>query len=154
MKKYLIGTLFVFSLIQGSAGMAGNKPPSFFSEHDRLQPLKEYPLGKYTQQQVFTYHGEPYRKLRLPNGLEGWEYEVGQLKKTVIYEQPNKELKQATETERTRDTHTYVLVFDTRNIVIDVLYNSKQSDDGLTALQLQRKAGGDQDISPPRHHWR
>ncbi|MCW8966180.1 MAG: hypothetical protein OQK82_05790 [Candidatus Pacearchaeota archaeon] len=163
MKHYIISALGLYLLTQGAAAFATHvgfsdirnpvtRPPSFTADHDLLDPLKSYPLGSVNSQQVFSFHGEPLRELRLLNGFVGWVYEAGNFKKKIAYKSPNNETKTFVEITRTSNTHTYTLVFDTRGIVIDVLYNEQGRHDGKTALQLQRSIRGDQDITPPRRY--
>lgn len=95
--------------------------------------LVAYPLGVVNQQAAFSHHGSAHRRLTLPNGNEGWIFNVGD-----------------------KGWHrTYTLVFDANGMVSDVLYydHSKHSDSGLSALQLQSKrlvVGGPQTGSGPK----
>lgn len=94
-------------------------PPRFTLKELPPSVLAAYPLGVINQQAAFSHHGSAHRRITLPNGNEGWVYNVGD-----------------------KEWHrTYTLVFKPDGTVGDVLYydHSKHSDAGLSALQLQSK---------------
>lgn len=93
-------------------------PPDFSIKTDMEQALLKYPLGVITQEAAFSHHGQATRKVTLPNGNEGWVYQVGE----------------------GTGLRTYTLEFNEKGVVTDVLYNEKGRHNGLTALQLQAQA--------------
>lgn len=94
-------------------------PPVFSVAAAPEKTLREYPLGVVTKQAAFSHHGQATRTVKLPNGDEGWVYQVGE----------------------GTGLRTYTLVFDTAGVVTDVLYNERNWRNGLTALQLQAQTG-------------
>ena len=119
-------------------------PPSFTGEAAPEAVLRTYPLGVITKQAAFSHHGKAARTSVLPNGKEGWVYEVGG-KQAQTYQHPNptKERHTVYETGPGFGVRIYTLEFDDKGVVIDVLYNEQGRHDGLTALQVQRKVRGD-----------
>ncbi|MDP2028266.1 MAG: hypothetical protein Q8K12_01345 [Thiobacillus sp.] len=113
-------------------------PPSFTGEATPEAVLRTYPLGVITKQAAFSHHGKAVRTSVLPNGKEGWVYEVGG-KQAQIYQHPTKEKHSVYETGPGYGVRIYTLEFDDKGVVIDVLYNEQGRHDGLTALQVQRK---------------
>lgn len=93
-------------------------PPYFTTRADAEAVLLKYPLGVITKEAAFSHHGQATRKVTLPNGNEGWVYQVGE----------------------GTGLRTYTLEFNGKGIVIDVLYNEQGRHNGLTALQLQAQA--------------
>jgi hypothetical protein len=93
-------------------------PPDFSAKTDMQEALLKYPLGVITQEAAFSHHGQAARKVTLPNGNEGWVYQVGE----------------------GTGLRTYTLEFNEKGIVTDVLYNEQGRHNGLTALQLQAQA--------------
>ncbi|TCV90249.1 hypothetical protein [Sulfurirhabdus autotrophica] len=121
--KAIIANFMIVGLMLSSSFSFGQQtgllpmPPVFSTKIEREIVLKDYPLGVITKQAAFSHHGKPVHVATLPNGLEGWTYEVGE----------------------GFGLHTYTLEFDKRGVVIDVLYNENGRHDGLTALQVQRQ---------------
>lgn len=132
--------------VAATASLAGqarqSMPPSFTVEGEPETVLRAYPLGVITKQAAFSHHGKAVRALTLPNGKEGWVYEAG-VKQARTYQRPTKDKQAVYETEPGYGVRTYTLVFDEKGVVIDVLYNERGRHDGLTALQVQRKARGE-----------
>ena len=126
------------------AGHAGSlpMPPSFTDEVAPEAVLRTYPLGVITKQAAFSHHGKAVRTSVLPNGKEGWVYEVGG-KQAQTYQHPTKEKHTVYETGPSYGVRSYTLEFDDKGVVIDVLYNEQGRHDGLTALQVQRKVRGE-----------
>lgn len=116
-------------------------PPVFTPTSPVEQTLRAYPLGVITKQAAFSHHGKEHRKIKLPNGLEGWVYDVGGLPKSASYGSPEGKKQTFTEAEIRHQVRSYTLVFDNRGVVIDVLYNEKGPHDGLTALSRQYMKG-------------
>lgn len=116
-------------------------PPAFTADAAVERTLRAYPLGVITKQAAFSHHGTAHREIKLPNGLEGWVYDVGGLPKAVPYVSPAGKKQTVRETEATHATRSYTLVFDTRGVVVDVLYSEDGRHDGLTALSLQYRQG-------------
>ena len=145
--KPILNVLLTLSTIAVSAALAGqagqlSMPPSFA---DKLEPeavLSAYPLGVIPKQAAFSHHGKALRSLILPNGKEGWVYQVGG-KQAQTYQHPTREKQTVYEAGPGNGVRTYTLVFDDKGVVIDVLYNEKGRHDGLTALQVQRKVRGE-----------
>ena len=105
-------------------------PPSFSTKTNPEEALRKYPLGAITKEAAFSHHGQAIRKVTLPNGNEGWVYQVGE----------------------GAGLRTYTLEFDEKGVVTDVLYNEKGRHNGLTALQVQAQAAkvlGTEAESPP-----
>jgi len=109
-------------------------PPTFSTETDMKEALLKYPLGVINKEVAFGHHGQATRKIRLPNGDEGWVYQVGE----------------------GFGLRTYTLEFNDKGVVSDVLYNENGRHNGLTALQLQAQAkkvlGPDAETPPPPKH--
>ena len=109
-------------------------PPDFSAKADREEALLKYPLGVITKQAAFSHHGQAIRTVTLPNGNEGWVYQVGE----------------------GSGLGTYTLAFNDKGIVTDVLYNEKGRHNGMTALQLQAQAkrilGPDAETQPFKKH--
>lgn len=93
-------------------------PPVFSTNTNVEQALLKYPLGVISKEAAFAHHGQATRKITLPNGNEGWVYQVGE----------------------GTGLRTYTLVFDEKGLVTDVLYNEQGRHNGLTALQLQAQS--------------
>jgi hypothetical protein len=140
--KPILNVLLTLTMVAATTALAGQQsmPPSFSEQNEPETVLRAYPLGVTTKQAAFSHHGKAVRTLILPNGKEGWVYEVGG-KQAKTYQHPTQEKKKHTvhETEPGNGVRNYTLVFDDRGVVIDVLYNEQGRHDGLTALQVQRK---------------
>ncbi|MES2369364.1 MAG: hypothetical protein V4554_07715 [Pseudomonadota bacterium] len=117
-------------------------PPSFTDEVAPEVVLRTYPLGAITKQAAFSHHGKAVHTLILPNGKEGWVYEVGD-KQAKTYQHPTTKKHTVYETGPGYGVRIYTLEFDDKGVVIDVLYNEQGRHDGLTALQVQRKVRGE-----------
>lgn len=130
-------------------------PPEFSVKADPEKVLRDYPLGIITKEDAFVHHGKAVRTITLPNGEEGWVYEVGGTRPQT-YRGPTGQEQTVEESGPDSDLglRTYTLVFDKRGVVVDVLYNEQGRHNGLTALQLQHEAGrdrpGKQDYPPKR----
>jgi hypothetical protein len=109
-------------------------PPTCSISADMEKTLLKYPLGVITKQAAFSHHGKATREVKLPNGNEGWVYQVGE----------------------EYGLRTYTLEFSNKGVVTDVLYNEKGRHNGLTALQLQAQAakilGPEAETPPFRQH--
>ncbi|MBN8761878.1 MAG: hypothetical protein J0I63_00785 [Thiobacillus sp.] len=142
--KPVLNVLLTLTMVAATAALAGQQtmPPSFSEQNEPETVLRAYPLGITTKQAAFSHHGKALRTLILPNGKEGWVYEVGG-KQAQTYQHPTREKHTVYEAGPGNGVRTYTLVFDDKGVVIDVLYNEKGRHDGLTALQVQRKVRGD-----------
>ena len=145
--KPLLNVLPTLAMVAASAALAAqaglpSMPPNFSEQASPEKVLRAYPLGVITKQAAFAHHGKAVRTLILPNGKEGWVYEVGG-RQTQTYQHPTGEKHTVYETAPGNGVRTYTLEFDSKGVVIDVLYNEQGRHDGLTALQVQRKAGGE-----------
>lgn len=117
-------------------------PPDFSVSADPEKVLRDYPLGVITKDDAFVHHGKAVRTITLPNGEEGWVYEVGGTHPET-YRSPTGQKQTVEESGPGYGLRTYTLEFDNRGVVIDVLYNENGRHNGLTALQLQHEAGRD-----------
>ncbi|MHB1075302.1 hypothetical protein [Thiobacillus sp.] len=142
--KPALNVLLTSAIAVVTTAMAGqlSMPPGFTVQSDPETVLRAYPLGVITKQSAFSHHGKAIRTLILPNGKEGWVYEVG-IKEARTYENPTKQKHTVYETEQGNGVRTYTLEFDSKGVVIDVLYNEQGRHDGLTALQVQRRFRGE-----------
>lgn len=145
--KPVLNVLLTLTTIAASVALAGqtrqlSMPPSFAEKLEPEAVLSAYPLGVIPKQAAFSHHGKALRTLILPNGKEGWVYQVGG-KQAQAYQHPTREKHTVYETGPGNGVRTYTLMFDDKGVVIDVLYNEKGRHDGLTALQVQRKVRGD-----------
>jgi len=149
--KSILNVLLALTTVAATASLAGqlSMPPSFTEQVEPETVLRAYPLGVITKQAAFSHHGKAVRSLILPNGKVGWVYEVGG-KQAKTYQHPTKEKQKHTvyETEPGNGVRTYTLEFDSKGVVIDVLYNEQGRHDGLTALQVQRRFRGE---APGKH---
>lgn len=141
-RSTVLTAILIFALNTGIA-RAGNPPmpPTFAAAASVEQTLRAYPLGIVTKQAAFSHHGTAHREVKLPNGLEGWVYDVGGLPKAETYSSPAGKKQTVVEKETSHEARSYTLVFDTRGVVIDVLYNEPGRQDGLTALSEQYRKG-------------
>lgn len=144
---FLFLALLLAPLASQSQPVGAPMPPTFKRNAAIEQTLRAYPLGVITEQMAFSHHGEPHRKLKLPNGLTGWIYDVGGLPVSAPYVSPTGKKQTVTETDPSHAARSYTLVFDNRGIVVDVLYNERGRHDGLTALALQNAKG----VRPEEH---
>ncbi len=127
-------------------------PPVFDLERDGEVVVREYPLGVITALAAHSHHGHPDHKITLPNGLEGWVYELygGQeLRKYIGPDGTKHRVKEATQS---FPISSFVLVFDTQRKVVDVLYDSKRPKSGLSALQVQRRINPQKQKLPSLEH--
>lgn len=128
-------------------------PPTFSIDGDRDQILKSYPLGVITQEAAFAHHGQAHKVVALPNGLDGWVYELSPENKET-YMSPSGEKRDVQSLEHTNVHSTYTLVFDSRGVVIDVLYRSPDRGEVQSALLVQRQEKPDIDKEPWRSKHR
>lgn len=142
--KPILNVLLTLTMVAVTTALAGQQsmPPSFSEQNEPETVLRAYPLGVTTKQAAFSHHGKAVRTLILPNGKEGWVYEVGG-KQAQTYQHPTREKHTVYEAGPGNGVRTYTLMFDDKGVVIDVLYNEKGRHDGLTALQVQRKVRGE-----------
>lgn len=145
--KFFRNVLLILATVAVSTTFAGQvvklpMPPAFTGQVAPEKILRTYPLGSITKQAAFIHHGKAIRTLTLPNGKEGWVYEV-EIKQARTYRHPTKEKETVYETVPGDRVSTYTLVFDDKGVVIDVLYNEQGRHDGLTALQEQSKTRGE-----------
>jgi hypothetical protein len=114
------------------------KPPHFNTKTDPENILKTYPLGIIKMQPALAHHGLPDKKIRLPNGMDGWVYTVGFVKTHKRYRLPSGETKDVMETDWGLGVRNFVLVFsDKERVVIDVVYKDDGNGIGVTAMELQ-----------------
>ena len=91
-------------------------PSTFSFNHELENILREYPLGFINKQEAFAHHGDPVRKIILPNGNNGWLYSTG---------------------EEAGIPELYILQFSNDGKVIDVMHKSLHYKNGHSALQYQ-----------------
>jgi len=140
MKSKSVRLLILAILLSPSVASAQlPKPPVFSRDAPVEETLHAYPLGVITRQAAFSHHGPAHQEIQLPNGLEGWVYDVGGEPKAVDYTRLTGEKRTFMERPWEHELREYILVFDGRGIVIDVLYEEEGTHDGLTALQLQHR---------------
>lgn len=124
-------------------------PPTFTLDANSDQTLKEYPLGVITKEAAFAHHGQAHKVVTLPNGLEGWVYELSP-RDQETYTQPSGKKQAVDALEHTNVHASYTLVFDSTGVVIDVLYRAPGRENALSALIVQRQAKPDKEKEP----WR
>ena len=150
--KFFLNMLMAVTTVVATTALAATlaMPPGFTGQADPETVLRDYPLGTITKSAALSHHGKALRVLTLPNGKEGWLYEVGG-KQARTYQHPSGEKHTVYESEPSNSTRTYTLVFDDKGVVADVLYNEQGPHDGLTALQAQLKKRGESGIKgkPP-----
>lgn len=137
-RSVIIILITVASLFSSFSHAAEQKylptPPAFSVKTDMEEALLKYPLGVINKEVAHHHHGLATRKVTLPNGDEGWVYQVGE----------------------GFGLRTYTLEFNDKGVVIDVLYNEKGRHNGLTALQVQAQAkkvlGPDAEPQPFEKH--
>lgn len=125
MKQVSRGVMFVIAALFAALSFAAGPvhppmPPVFSATADPEDTLRQYPLGVILNVAAFSHHGPAHRKVKLPNGNEGWVYQVGE----------------------GAGLSTYTLELDVKGMVIDVLYNETGHRNGLTALQVQAQSTG------------
>lgn len=158
MKRVIVAMLLLAGIVPlGRLAQAASlpMPPSFSRDAPVERTLASYPLGVITRQAAFSHHGKAHRNITLPNGMEGWVYDVGGSVKTTSYVSPTGRKQAVAETEAGHAGRSYTLVLDDRGVVVDVLYNETGRDDGLTALSLQHTKGAvrkekDSHTGPPQ----
>lgn len=155
MNKWAMAALTLFLTTATQAAEPPGKgeylpmPPTFSIDGNRDQILNDYPLGVITREAAFSHHGQAHKVISLPNGLEGWVYELS-LRKSETFTKPSGEKQQVTSLEHSDIDSTYTLVFDSRNVVIDVLYRDPGRADARSALLVQQQANPDVEKEP----WR
>ena len=100
-------------------------PPRFTVDADAETVLRTYPLGVITKLAAHSFHGHPDHKLTLPNGQEGWVYEIYGDRHTQTYIQPDGTKRSVNEIEDPSPRWEYTLVFDSNEKVVDVLYDRR-----------------------------
>src|SRR3569833_1132953 len=147
--KPVLNMLLTSSVAMVTTAMAGplSMPPSFTVQSDTETVLRAYTLGLITSQAANSHHGKAIHTVILPNGKEGWVYEVG-IKDARTYEHPTKQKHTVYETEPGNGVRSYTLEFVSKGVVIDELYYEQGRQDGLTALQVQRRFRGE---APVKH---
>lgn len=129
---------------QGETGLKGTlpMPPTLADGQDVEQILESYPLGVIPRQAAFIHHGPAHRTVTLPNGLEGWVYEISAGKMSVDYVMPSGAVKQVDELDKSLVHASYTLVFDPDGVIRDVLYTTTNQVKQSSALLVQQKHKG------------
>lgn len=132
--------LLLITFLSASSAMAETgalpKPPALTAETRPESVLQSYPLGVFTEQAAFAAHGEPDKKITLPNGKPGWVYAVGYAKNRPTYRLPSGQVRTINETATEPGVRNFTLVFDD-GVVIDVIYKGDANGIGVTAMELQ-----------------
>ena len=137
-RTVIIMLLTVASLLSVFSYAAEQKfpptPPDFSTTTHVQAALLKYPLGVISKEAAFSHHGQATRKVTLPNGNEGWVYQVGE----------------------GAGLRTYTLEFNEKGVVTDVLYKEQGRHNGLSALLLQAQAakvlGTEAESQPYKKH--
>lgn len=139
----ICGLFLVMSMAVAEPVQKLPMPPKFSPDMSSEKTLESYPLGVITKLAAFVHHGHANTTVTLPNGMEGWVYEVHTVGDLKTYTQPNGSEMHVDETADHPAMATYTLVFDSRGIVIDVLYTAADGGDLKSALLIQRSSKGD-----------
>lgn len=136
-KSYCSSLLCVLAVLYlGSLWADGMKMPMRFKyDANPGEILKTYPLGSLNKLAVLSHHGKADKEVRLPNGREGWVYDMSIHRVPRTYITPDGEKQVVNEREKSGVQQVYTLVFGDDGYVIDVLYQDKSS--GMSALQIQ-----------------
>ena len=154
MTKWLLAIpLLFFATVELAAAADDPKylpmPPGISIDANRDQVLAEYPLGVITKEAAFAHHGQAHNVVTLPNGLEGWVYEITPSTRET-FATPSGERRDVQASEHTNVVSTYTLMFDADGKIVDVLYMDNRRDDASSALLVQRKLAADVSRKP----WR
>lgn len=131
-----LSSLLFFSGITIGYSDSMKMPMKFNSESMYTEVLTSYPLGKMSKTAAFSHHGKANKEIRLPNGREGWVYEVGEYYTPKTYIMANGEKKIVNERIESKGYKNYILVFGIDGKIIDVLYQDKKKTG--SALQFQQ----------------
>lgn len=126
--------------VASAAAVTLPMPPQFDAQRDPEDLLRSYPLGVITQPAAHAHHGHPDHRIDLPNGLEGWVYELHGDGISRKYIQPDGSEQTVREAKKYSLDRSYTLVFDRDRTVIDVLFDDQHRDLGLSAVQVQRRS--------------
>lgn len=116
MNFILVGVLVLFYTSVQAAHAVKPMPPMFTLDQQAEEILRNYPLGIISQQDAFSHHGPPVKKITLPNGNQGWLYKVG---------------------EKAGVPNIFLLQFSGEGVVVDVLHKDYRYKTGHSALQYQ-----------------
>ena len=141
------GLLALSTLLASSLGAAAevSMPPHFSGGADPAGALGGYPLGEIDRQAAFSHHGKASRKVSLPNGLTGWVYDVDPDLDQLTFTHPTGSSEEVRVPELGTARASYTLVFDTRDLIVDVLYAEAGGANRMSALQVQRWSQNEQD---------
>ena len=146
MNKVIVSIYSVFLVMSMAVAAPVQKmpmPPIFSPDASSEKTLGNYPLGVITKLAAFVHHGKAVRTVTLPNGMEGWVYEVHTVGDPKTYVQPNGSEMHINEIANHPAMATYTLVFDSKGTVVDVLYAAADGGDLKSALLIQRSRKGD-----------
>ena len=130
-----LSSFLFFSVITIGYADPMKMPMKFNSESMYTEVLTSYPLGKINKIAAFSHHGKANKEIKLPNGREGWVYEVEEYYTPKIYIMANGEKKVVNERVNSNGYKNYILVFGIDGKIIDVLYQNKKITG--SALQFQ-----------------
>ena len=151
-KAVLIGTLGFW--MAGATAQELPMPPRFTLDSVPEEVLRSYPLGVVTELAARSHHGHPAHELTLPNGLQGWVYEVYGAEAGTTYVEPSGEERTVKEIRRGEPQFSFTLVFGAQGKVIDVLYDEPRAEPGPTALVYQRQMNPREQRLPGVEHGR
>lgn len=139
-KNYFSGLCCALALFSvGSLWASEVKMPMRFKyDTNPNEVLQTYPLGSLNKLAVLSHHGKADKEVRLPNGREGWVYDMGIHRVPREYITPDGEKQVVQAREKSGPQQVYTLVFSKDGYVIDVLY--QDNDSGMSALQIQHKS--------------
>ena len=118
-------------------------PPGFSLDQKPQDVLSNYPLGVISSMAAYAHHGHPDQELILPNGLNGWIYELRSKQPATTYVQPDGTALNVQDGSAVAPSVRYTLVFGVDDKVIDVLYDDRHRQFGSNALQMQQLADVD-----------
>lgn len=139
-KNYFSGLSCALALLSvGSLWASEAKMPMRFKyDANPGEVLQTYPLGSLNKLAVLSHHGKADKEVRLPNGREGWVYDMSIHRVPRAYVTPDGEKHVVKAREKSGPQQAYTLVFSKEGYVIDVLYQDKST--GMSALQIQHKS--------------
>lgn len=115
-------------------------PPKFALDASPGEVLSGYPLGVLPTMAIYAHHGQPDHKITLPNGLQGWVYEVHGAGEVVRYGTKGGDESVVVEMHQGMPQMSYTLVFSAAGKVVDVLYDNPHGQPSASALRTQRSA--------------
>jgi len=136
-RQSLTGILCVMSVFYFGVIWADKikMPMRFEPDADPVKVLQSYPLGSMNKLAVLSHHGKADKEIRMPNGREGWVYDMSLHRIPKVYMTPDGEKQVVEEREKAGIQQIYTLIFGNDGYVIDVIYQGQRT--GMSALQMQ-----------------